>query len=1605
MSSTDDRIVRMQFDNKQFMKGAADSQKALADTNKAVDSAGKSKGLLDLSSQMGTVSVTASKMAVITTTALATIANKVTNIGLNMAKSLTFDPIKQGFSEYESMLTKQNVIQNATGKSAKEVKGILNQLNRYSDQTIYSFGNMTDAITKFTNAGVPLKQSVTSIKGIANAAAFAGASSEEANRAMYAFSQSMSLGFIQLQDWNQIENANMGTVQFKQALIDAGVAAGTLTKKGKEYITAAGHSITATKGWRDGLQDQWATTKVLNTALGKYADNSTKLGKKAFDSATKVRTFTAFMDTLKESLGSGWSGIFTALFGNLKQSTTMWTGLSNSVGGVVQGFFKFISTALKTWRAMGGFQKLLGGFSNILAPIKALLHAIGDAWHAAFPSSNKGAGKALYGLSAGFELITRPLTWLAKGIPVITPLLTGLFMAIKVGGSAIGNVIGYIVDFVKAAMGLVEIKAPNAGGFLGFIQSIVIVVRAAVDEIGALIAKGKSLGSTLSGAVSGIHLPSFSMPDLSGVSSGASGAASAASSAASGIQSASSKLMGVAAKMGEIFSGLWDKIKSFIQNISPEDVVKSFNQAIFATMAYEVIRFTHTLRKGFSSLLDIGPSFVNFIDDLGGSLSGFAQAAKREAMAKMIISVGIALGILAVSLWVLSKIPAQKLLQALGAMGALAFILNKSMGAFGDVVEKLDKKGTIGKSLALSVAMLALAGSMIMLATAMLIMNKVNWSSLFKGVATMFVMMKLLEKLGNLGDKAAKNLIAGAAAIAAVSVSMIILAGALLLFKLVDWESMGKAGAALAAVTLAVGALALIPYEGIAKVGLALLAASVGMVALANALIMFKLVDWESMGKAAVMLTVLALAVAGILIASGGGAGAAVILATAAAMVGLALACIMFNHVDWESIGKAAVVLTLLTVAVAGLAAILTVFLYAIAPVSPVLIILAAGFALMGVGLLAFAAAMTLAVALAGAGVAAFAVLATGAAVAVGVFFQTLAQQAPVMRESILKILQEIINTIVESVPMIIQGFKDLWAAIKKELQGDDKKKSIGDIVDGWLQKIDQKVRKYIPKLTQLGVDIVLAFLQGLISRTGEFTTLGIQFLTKLISGIGSKMGKLTDTATDVIIKFINGLEKNADKMSKAGINLITTFLHDLASNIRNGSSAIGGGIADVLSAMSEVGLHMVQGLGKGISDNMGEVLGPIGDVVNQAIALARHIPLIKSPSRVFMEIGKFMVMGLGKGIQDHAALAITSVASMMHGTIAMADDMMNRYIQKLDQKAIAARGRAQGLAAAAARAQKSANKTKTKTDDKAANNLSKRAKEAAKAARKEEEKAKQERQAQAAKARWERADSAQRAEIRSNQAKSQLAGAKQAEKDAEAARVQANALREQAKHAGSAAERKALQKAAQVAMAEARKQAKKANDLVQAARNNSVDALKYQKLAGDEAAKAFQEQFDSEAKAAADAKEFDKLTDAEKADKRRQEAADLQSKAEKDLARAKELALTDLDKANALAQQAMDEAEQARQLMDEAAGYANQGATGTETAQVVNLYQSDAAAAAYNNYSDMYDAAVAAAAASPSIEFNQYNTSPESLSDAEIYRQTNNQLTFATDKLAGAAA
>lgn len=115
----------------------------------------------------------------------------------------------------------------STGSSLEEVNKYLQELNTYSDKTIYSFQDMTSNIGKFTNAGVGLEDAVMAIQGVSNVAAVSGANANEASRASITLRRPWSAGYVKLIDWKSIENANMATVEFKTQLLESAVACGT----------------------------------------------------------------------------------------------------------------------------------------------------------------------------------------------------------------------------------------------------------------------------------------------------------------------------------------------------------------------------------------------------------------------------------------------------------------------------------------------------------------------------------------------------------------------------------------------------------------------------------------------------------------------------------------------------------------------------------------------------------------------------------------------------------------------------------------------------------------------------------------------------------------------------------------------------------------------------------------------------------------------------------------------------------------------------------------------------------------------------------------------------------------------------------------------------------------------------------------------------------------------------------------------------------------------------------------------------------------------------------------------------------------------------------
>ena len=285
----DKRIIQMQFENKQFEKNIAKSQKSVEDLKQAMDFEQTSKGLnkfadglknLDLSGLTNNIQKLADKftgLGTVSELVISQVRRKIEEAARSVSgfiDSMTTQQISAGMDKYEMLNKSVQTIKAATGRDEADVYKVLERLNKYTDQTSYNFSDMAQNIGKFTSVGISLESAEKQMEGIANWAARSGAGINEASRAMYNLSQAMGVGKMTLIDWKSIENAGMATKEFKEQLIQAGLAAGTLEKDKNGVVKTAkslGKQVEVTyQNVGSTLNKGWATSNVISNTLEKY---------------------------------------------------------------------------------------------------------------------------------------------------------------------------------------------------------------------------------------------------------------------------------------------------------------------------------------------------------------------------------------------------------------------------------------------------------------------------------------------------------------------------------------------------------------------------------------------------------------------------------------------------------------------------------------------------------------------------------------------------------------------------------------------------------------------------------------------------------------------------------------------------------------------------------------------------------------------------------------------------------------------------------------------------------------------------------------------------------------------------------------------------------------------------------------------------------------------------------------------------------------------------------------------------------------------------------------------------------------------------------------
>ena len=360
MSKTiDEKVVSMEFDNRQFEKNVHTSMSTLDKLKKSLNLSDSAKGLENISASakkvdMGpltsgveTVRAKFSAMEVVAVTALANITNSAVNAGKRLVSSLTIDQVSAGWSKYEQKTASVQALINATGKSIDEVNGYLEQLMWFSDETSYGFSDMHSALSTMVSSGGDVKKLIPMIEGVANATAFAGKGAAEFSRVMqYGINQAYALGYMQVQDWKTIEGATVNSKQLIESLIAAGEE---LHKIEKGTVTI--------ENFRSTLADKWLDKDVMEAGFGQfskvteeiykgyksgefenYADGLAKIGNKygelaarAAASSQEAKTFTEAIDATKDAVSSGWMKTSEIIFGNYEEAKKTWTELANTL--------------------------------------------------------------------------------------------------------------------------------------------------------------------------------------------------------------------------------------------------------------------------------------------------------------------------------------------------------------------------------------------------------------------------------------------------------------------------------------------------------------------------------------------------------------------------------------------------------------------------------------------------------------------------------------------------------------------------------------------------------------------------------------------------------------------------------------------------------------------------------------------------------------------------------------------------------------------------------------------------------------------------------------------------------------------------------------------------------------------------------------------------------------------------------------------------------------------------------------------------------------------------------------------------------------------------
>lgn len=1073
--------------------------------------------------------------------------------------------------------------------------------------------------------------------------------------------------------------------------------------------------------------------------------------KTAEEAATKIRTFTQLMSTIGESIGSGWAQSFEILFGNFDEATELFSSIYDKVSPIIAGMTDSRNELLKSFVDLGGrsaiVKTLMNLFDALTRPVAALGEALRKVFSGPTASGLAGFAKLLEKITSKLVLTdsaSEKLSRVFSGLFSIVKIGLNLFnqftkfIGYLVGrftsfSTSVGTDLGGTILGVLAKVGDVITSFQEWTGTIDLAGKAINAISPFLDKLQQLLSSaGKAIKNFWSDLVSSVDIEKIKnsfggtgdaitkfgkviYDTFNGIDWASSTTAfgdffDGIKLGAASIGLSSEKIAAAKDKLSEFFEFIANgvigkaeqKIESFkstlekfsnnaggflgslnYQDIGQKGILGLLTGGTLGAVVSIFRTYMKTVKPLAESLKEAGENLASFTGQLTDNLKSMQQNVK----AKSLLMIAIAIGVLAASLWLLSKIPAESIAVGLATMGVAIGILVVALKQ----LDKLEKSVKMGP---LALALLGVAAALLLISASAKILGGMDTTSLIQATVAIGVFAAaIVAVMRNLSSLDGSQIMANAAVIIALSGAVLIMAVAMKLLSTIPWEkalvSVGLMGAVIAAMIL---------YTKYAEGNMGMIAGAISLIMIAQAMLLFAgiialfaAMPWDTFRDGAVKagLVVLALAAALRLTPEDGVAKAALLLAATSSIYIAALAIEKLADMPWKTFLTGFVFMAMVLAAIVAasnlmgsssplgavsllaISAALFVLANALSVLSEVpakalattigLLALALG-VLIGVGYLAggaapglllFAAAIAVlgvALALLGAGLIKVTLALAGLSVSFLGIIAGLISMIPLFAMAVGQAFIVLLDIIRNNQASIEGAITTLIQSVVNAITNSIP--NITNMVTALIDMVLNVIGTSIPKIIHTAQTVALAFLNMLGTMIPALAALGLNLIVSLLNAIASKIGDIITAATNVIVAFLLGIANNLPRIIQAGITVIISFINGLANGIRNNEHKVRAAAKNLIYALKDAAWHAITGVASSIGGkaasighnlingimnalNPQRIIGKIYSMGTAIINAAKGVFGIHSPSRVFFGIGSYLMLGLANGIDE----------------------------------------------------------------------------------------------------------------------------------------------------------------------------------------------------------------------------------------------------------------------------------------------------------------------------------------------------------------------------------